>query len=198
MRGLLLMVLASSIACHQPREMAPQIPLAGIDGKYSFTIDNPSLKMEGQFVVAYSQAYLLAPRQCVPIEGPKSSEEMRAAWFECWGAGPHKRSEASLKLRISEIDPVTRSRWYARMRVQDTVIRCTRYQANGDCTEILRARGLTWVDKNGTINVTRGLPAAADTSRAPDPTGIKRSRARCDTSSKSGTCNSDPRREERS
>jgi hypothetical protein len=166
--------------------MAPEVPLPGIDGKYSFVIENPSLKMEGQFVVAYSRVYLVAPRRCVPIEGPKSSEAMRAAWFECRGAGQGARSEASLKLRISEIDPMTRSRWYARMRVQDTVIRCTRYQANGDCTEILRARGMKWVDRNGTINVTRGLPVAPDTSRAPDAAGTRRSRARCDTSAMSG------------
>jgi len=98
-------------------------------------------------------------------------------------------------MRISEIDPVNRSRWYARMRVQDTVVRCTRYLANGDCTEILRARGMKWVDRNGTINVVRGLPAAADTSRVPDATGIRRLRARCDTSSMTGARNRNPSEE---
>lgn len=172
--------------------MAPQIPLPGIDGKYSFTIANPSVTMEGQFLVAYSRVYLLAPRHCKPIEGPKSSGDMRAAWFECWGASPKTPSAASLRLRISEVDPVNRSRWYARMRVQDTVVRCTRYTAGGDCTGILRARGMKWVDRNGTINVIRGLPAAADTSRVPDPAGVRRLRARCDTSA-TGTCNRAPR-----
>lgn len=197
MRGWLVVLLASAMACHRPREMAPEIPLPGLDGKYRFVIENPSVKMEGQFVVAYSQVYLLAPRHWVPVEGPKSSESMRAAWFECWGAGRSARSEASLKLRIGEIDPITRSRWYARMRVQDTAIRCTRYQANGDCTEILRARGMKWADRNGTINVTRGLPVVPDTSRAPDATGTRRSRVRCDTSAMRGACNSHSRREER-
>ena len=194
MRGLLLVVLVPSIACYRPREMAPEVPLPGIDGKYSFAITNPSVKLEGQFLVAYSQVYLLAPRSCKPVEGPKSSEEMRAAWFECGGASQQARSEASLRLRISEIDPVNRSRWYARMRVQDTVVRCIRYLANGDCTEILRARGMKWVDRNGTINVIRGLPAAADTSRGSDPSGMRRIRARCDTSAVNTACATDARR----
>ena len=192
--GLLLTLLASSMGCHRAPEMAPQIPLAGIDGTYSFTIDNPSIRMEGQFVVAYSQAYLLAPRRCVPIEGPKSSEAMRAAWFECTSGAHARPGDAFLRLRISEIDPINMSRWYARMRVQDTVIRCTRYLASGDCAEILRARGMKWVDRNGTINVVRGLPAATDTSRAPDASGIKRLRARCDTTATTGACNREGKR----
>ena len=197
MRGLLMILLCSGMACYRPREMAPEVPLPGIDGKYSFTVTIPSsARMDGQFLVAYSQVYLLAPRRCVPVEGPKSSGEMRAAWFECWGAGQNARSEASLRLRISEIDPVNRSRWYARMRVQDTVVRCTRYLANGDCTQALMARGLKWVDRNGTINVVRGLPVTPDTGRAPEAGGTKRLRARCDTSS-TGACNRTAPREKK-
>ena len=174
--GLLLILPA----CHQPREMAPQVPLAGIDGKYTFSIANAWLKMEGQLLVAYSQAHVLAPRRCVPIDGPKSSDEMRSSWFECWGAT--SSSEPSLRLRFSEIDPINRSRWYARMRVQDTVVRCTRYESNGGCVSILRARGMKWVDRNGSITVVRGFPAAVDTGTAAPSGGTRRLRAKCDTS----------------
>lgn len=186
MRRALSLLLAVIPACHQPREMAPQVPLAGIDGKYTFTINTPRVSMEGTFLVAYSQVHLLTPRRCLPIEGPKSSSEMRAAWFECWGAN-HKRSEPSLRLRFSEIDPINHSRWYARMRVQDTVIRCTQY-TGGDCTQILRARGMKTVDLNGSITVLRGFPAALDTSRTPDPNGTRPLRVRCDTSATSTSC----------
>ena len=109
MQRALFGLLAILPACHQPREMAPQVPLGGIDGKYTFTISNAWLKMEGQLLIAYSQAHVLAPRSCVPIEGPKSSEEMRASWFECRGST--SRSESSLRLRFSEVDPIRLSRW---------------------------------------------------------------------------------------
>ena len=175
--GLLLILPA----CHQPREMAPQVPLAGIDGKYTFTISNPQVKVEGTFLVAYSEVHLLTPRRCVPIDGPKSSEGMRAAWFECWGAS-QKSPEPSLRLRFSEIDPINQSRWYARMRVQDTVVRCTRYEATGDCVSILRARGMKWVDRNGSITVVRGFPPAVDTGTTAPSGGTRPLRVKCDTS----------------
>ena len=187
MRGTFLLLLALVPACHQPREMAPQVPLAGIDGKYTFTINNPPLKVEGTFLVAYSEVHLLTPSNCKPIEGPKSSDAMRAAWFECWGAN-QKRPEPFLRLRFSEIDPINQSRWYARMRVQDTVLRCTRYQTTGDCVELLRARGMKTVDRNGSITVIRGFPAAVDTGNAEPSGGAKRLRARCDTSATSASC----------
>ena len=186
MQRALFGLLAILPACHQPREMAPQTPLAGIDGKYTFTISNAWFRMEGQLLIAYSQAHVLAPRSCVPIEGPKSSEEMRASWFECRGSG--SRSESSLRLRFSEVDPIRQSRWYARMHVQDTVVRCTSYQSTGDCVSILRARGMKWVDRNGSITVVRGFPAAPDTGTATPSGDIKRLRARCDTSATSASC----------
>jgi hypothetical protein len=197
MRSLLLVVLLPAMGCYRPREVVPEIPLPGIDGKYSFAITNPSVALEGRFMVVHSQVHLLAPRRCVPIEGPKSSAELRAAWFECWGAGQQARSAASLRLRISEIDPMNRSRWYARMRVQDTVVRCTRYQANGDCTEILRARGMKWVDRNGTIAVTRGWPVPPDTGLLGEPKGNRPLRVRCDTASINGSCVANRREEVR-
>lgn len=186
MQRTLIGLLAILPACHQPREMAPQVPLVGIDGNYTFTISNAWLQMEGQFLVAYSQVHVLAPRSCVPIDGPKASDEMRASWFECWGG--KSRSESSLRLRFSEIDPIRQSRWYARMRVQDTVIRCTRYQSNGDCVEILRARGMKWSDRNGSITVVRGFPAAPDTGATMPSRDVKRLRAKCDTGVTSVSC----------
>jgi hypothetical protein len=187
MQRMFLGLLAILPACHQPREMAPQIPLEGIDGKYTFTVNSHQVKVEGTFLVAYSQVHVLTPRNCVPIDGPKSSDGMRAAWFECWGAN-QKRPEPSLRLRFSEIDPIDQSRWYARMRVQDTVVRCTRYQASGDCVEILRARGMKTVDRNGSITVVRGFPAAIDTGTTEPSGAIKRLRARCDTTARSASC----------
>ena len=184
MKRLLPGLLAIIPACHQPREMAPQVPLAGIDGKYTFTINTAQLKMEGTFLVAYSEVHVLTPRNCVPIEGPRASDAMRAAWFECWGGG----AESSLRLRFSEVDPVNQSRWYARMRVQDTVVRCTRYQASGDCVEALRARGMKTVDRNGSITVVRGLPVVPDTGRADPPAGRKPLRVRCDTTGVDRSC----------
>jgi hypothetical protein len=186
-RAIPLLLPVISSACHQPREMAPQMPLAGIDGKYTFTINTQRVRMEGTFLVAYAQVHLLTPRRCLPIEGLRSSPEMRAAWFECSGAN-QKRPEPSLRLRFSEIDPLNQSRWYARMRVQDTVTRCTKFNTSGDCTEILRARGMKTVDLNGSITVLRGFPAALDTSRTTDPNGTRPLRVRCDTSATGASC----------
>ena len=67
-------------ACHRSREMAPQLLLEGIDGKYTFTIVQPFM-LEGRFLVSYAKAYMIEPRRCVPIEGPKSSDELRASWL---------------------------------------------------------------------------------------------------------------------
>lgn len=188
-RAWIFALFAAPMACHQPRQMAPQVPLAGIDGNYTFTISSQSIKLEGQFIVAYSKAYLLSPKHCVPTEGPEASEEMRAAWYECWGQqGRSTREASSLRLRISEVDPINRSRWYARMRVPDTVVRCTRYMTTGDCTEILRARGMKWVDRNGSITVLRGFTAQPDTGRGNDPAGDRRLRIRCDTSAVTRNC----------
>ena len=137
-------------------------------------------------MVVHSEVYLLEPRNCVPIEGPKSSTEMKSAWFECWGGT--RPSERSLRLRFSEIDPVNHSRWYARMRVADTVYRCTQYQTTGDCVQLLRARGMKWTDRNGSITILRGFPAEADTGRASVPSGVNPLRTRCDTGSVNSRC----------
>ena len=183
--GLLLL---SAMACHRPREMAPQVPLEGIDGKYSFTITNP-FKLEGQFLVAQSKAYMMSPRHCVPIEGPKSSDALRASWFECQG-GKDTRSSASLRLRISEVDPVNQSRWYQRIAVRDIVERCTAWQ-NGTCVQGYRAvrRDPKYEDRNGTITVVRGWPVTPDTSRS-EPSGRGRLRSRCDTTASTNGCRS--------
>ena len=183
-----VLALGSALACYRPREMAPQVPLDGIDGKYSFTISNETVKMEGKFIVAYSQVHMLEPRRCVPVDGPKSSDGLRASWFECSGGNQRQRGESSLRLRISEVDPINLSRWYAHMRVPDTVSRCTRYTASGDCVELLRARGMKWVDRNGSITVVKGFPVGSDTGRSVQPSGSQRLRARCDTGRVKGSC----------
>ena len=74
------------------------------------------------------------------------------------------------------------------MQVQDTVVRCAQYQTTGDCSGILRARGLKWVDRNGSITVLRGLPAVSDTGRADPGTGRKPLRTRCDTTAVNRSC----------
>jgi hypothetical protein len=180
-----LILVAVVMACHRPRQMAPQVPLEGIDGKYTFTIADRFIRMEGRLIVAYSEVHLLSPPYCRPIEGPKSSDEMRASWFECRGG---QRSSESLRLRFSQIDPINRSRWYARMRVADTVRRCTLYNASGDCLQLLRATGRKWVDRNGAIHVERGFEAVADTGETTNPAGSKRLRVRCDTSAAGSQC----------
>jgi hypothetical protein len=184
-----LIVLATVVACHRPREMAPQVPLEGIDGKYTFTIADRFVRMEGQLIVAYSEVHLLSPRNCRPIEGPKSSDELRASWFECRGGRP---SSESLRLRFSQVDPINRSRWYARMQVADTVRRCTSYNATGDCLQLLRATGRKWVDRNGAIRVEKGFEVVPDTGGVVLPPGSKRLRVRCDTSAASSQCNWPP------
>jgi hypothetical protein len=176
----LAVLLVTGAACHRPREMAPQIPLAGIDGNYAFTISNP-FKLEGQLVVAHSRVYLIEPKRCVPIDGPKSSEEMRSSWYECVSGAQARPGEGYLRLRFSEVDLLNRSRWYARMRVPDTVLRCTRYQTTGDCVEVLRARGMKWVDRNGSITVVKGFVLQPDTGRGTILPGSKPLRTRCDT-----------------
>jgi hypothetical protein len=185
-RGWFAVLLVGVAACHQPRHMAPQVPLAGIDGKYTFTIANP-FKMEGRFIITHSTAYMIEPRRCVPIEGPKSSDALRSSWFECVAGTQARPSGASLRLRISAVDPINQSRWYQRTTVLDTQARCTMYQ-NGQCVQGVRARGRKWVDRNGSITVVRGWPEQPDTSRTPEPSTPRRLRVRCDTTAVSGAC----------
>lgn len=187
-------ILVATLACHQPRQMAPQVPLEGIDGKYTFTISNP-FKMEGQLLVAQSKAHMMSPRRCVPVEGPKSSDELRASWFECV-AGPEGRpSGASLRLRFSEVDPINHSRWYQRTIVVDTVDRCRQY-LNGRCVRGTRSFRRRWADRNGSITVVRGWPASVDTSRVQEQPGRGQLRIRCDTSAVTSTCGAPPRPED--
>jgi len=77
------------------------------------------------------------------------------------------------------------------MLVADTVNRCTKYTARGECTQLLRVRGMKWVDLYGNMTVVRGMPAP-DTSRAPSPSGKRPLRARCDTSGTSTSCSGEP------
>jgi hypothetical protein len=182
MNGWFAVLLVPVIACHRPREMAPQIPLDGIDGKYTFSIQQP-FRMEGRFLVTYAKAYMIEPRRCVPIEGPKSSDALRASWFECVAGSQGRPSGASLRLRISEVDPVNLSRWYQQTTALDTVERCTAWQ-NGRCVQGVRAvrRERTLVDRSGAITVVKGWPVPPDTSAAPNPQGRGQLRIRCDTS----------------
>jgi hypothetical protein len=144
--------------------------------------------MDGRFVVADTQVFLHVDRACAVTDAPKSSEGMRATWFQCGGS----IGGSFIQLRISRVDPVNRSRWYARMRVADTVNRCMQYTARGDCTQLLRAYGMKWVDLYGNMTVVRGM-LAPDTSRAPNPSGTRPLRARCDTSATSTSCSGKPR-----
>jgi hypothetical protein len=191
MRMSLLLVAVVSVACHRNRGDTEMPPSKALDGAYSFKLTtNPLFPgMEGQFVVADTQVFLYVERACEPVDAPKSSEGMRAAWFQCGGS----LGGTFLQLRISKVDPVNRSRWYARMRVPDTVERCTQYTTRGDCTQGLRAYGMKWVDLYGNMTVVRGM-LAPDTSRAPNPPGTRPLRARCDTSATRTSCSGDPRR----
>ena len=184
-----------AIACYRPREMAPQIPLEGIDGKYTFTISQP-FKMDGRFMVSHSKAYLMEPRRCVPIEGPKSSDELRASWFECVAGSQGRPSGASLRLRISEVDPINMSRWYQRTLKLDTLGRCNR-MVFPHCRPGTMVYGQRWIDRNGAITVLRGWPLAADTGVAPDARGRGQLRARCDTSTALSMCQPNENREAR-
>lgn len=189
-RVSLLLLSAVSVACHRNRGDTEMPPSHVLDGAYSFKLTtNPLFPgMEGQFVVADTQVFLYVDRACEPVEAPKSSEGMRAAWFQCGGS----IGGTFLQLRISKVDPVNRSRWYARMRVPDEVVRCTQYTTSGDCTHGVRALGMKWVDRYGNMTVVRGI-LAPDTSRAPNPSGTRPLRARCDTSATRTSCSGDPR-----
>jgi hypothetical protein len=188
MRGLLLMVLVSSMACHRNRSALDAVPKYRLDGAYAFTVNGEGVYMSGYFVVADTQVFLDVARTCEPAAAPKASDGMRASWFDC----NRTREGGFLQLRISEVDPVNRSRWYARMRVPDTVTRCTQYTTTGVCTQVVRARGMKWVDRHGTMVVTRGLPGTPpDTGRSIEPTGSRRLRIRCDTSAAGQACSSD-------
>jgi hypothetical protein len=190
MRGLLLMVLVSSVACHRARTAGDAIPKYPADGAYAFTIDGQGVYMSGHFVLADTQVFLDVAGRCEPAAAPKASDAMRASWFDC----NRTREGGFLQLRISQVDPVNRSRWYARMRVLDVVTRCTQYTTSGDCTEVLRATGMKWVDRYGTMVVSRGLPGTRpDTGRPIVPKDARRLRIRCDTSAAGPACSADLR-----
>lgn len=190
--GWFAIFLVPALGCHRPREMAPQIPLEGIDGKYTFTIQQP-FKMEGRIMISHSTAYLMEPRRCVPIEGPKASAELRASWFECVAGSQGRPSGASLRLRISEVDPINRSRWYQRTLKLDTLGWCNQ-MVFPRCRPGTMVYGQRWIDRNGAITMLRGWPVTADTSAAPDARGRGRLRARCDTTAGRGLCQpNDPR-----
>jgi hypothetical protein len=173
--------------------MAPQIPLEGLDGKYSFTISQ--LKMGGRILISHEAAYMMEPRRCVPIEGPKSSDELRASWFECVAGIKPRPSSPSLRLRISAVDPMSQSRWYQRLRVLDTLEKCTQY-LNGRCTNGYRYTQWKWGDRNGSITVERGWPVRPDTGVAPELRSRGQLRVRCDTTTK-GLCQPNDDRERR-
>ena len=188
LRVSFLLVAVVSVACHRNRQETATVPAYPLDGVYSFTIHKLPVYMEGQFVVADTQVFLHVDRSCTLTDAPRSSEGMRATWFQCGGS----IGGSFIQLRISNVDPVNRSRWYARMRVPDTVERCTQYTTSGDCTQVLRAYGMKWVDLYGNMTVVRGM-LAPDTSRAPNPPGTRPLRARCDTSATSTSCSGERR-----
>ena len=183
----LLLITAIPGACHRNRQVTETHPSAPVEGVYSFTIHRVPVYMDGRFVVADTQVFLHVDRACTLTDAPRSSEGMRATWFQCGGS----IGGSFIQLRISSVDPVNRSRWYARMLVADTVNRCMQYTTRGDCTQLLRARGMKWVDLYGNMSVVRGMPAP-DTSRAPNPRGTRPLRARCDTSGISTSCSGEP------
>lgn len=186
-RVSLLLLSAVSLACHRNRQDTGIHPSAPVDGAYSFTIHRLPVYMDGRFVVADTQVFLYVDRPCTLTDAPRSSEGLRATWFQCGGS----IGGSFIQLRISSVDPVNRSRWYARMRVADTVNRCMQYTARGDCTQLLRAYGMKWVDLYGNMTVVRGM-LPPDTSRAPTPSGTRPLRARCDTSASGTSCSGGP------
>ena len=188
MRVSLLLVTMVSAACHRNRQETGMPASYPLDGVYSFTIHKLPVYMDGRFVVADTQVFLHVDRQCTLTDAPRSSEGMRATWFQCGGS----IGGSFIQLRISRVDPVNRSRWYARMRVPDTVERCTQYTTRGDCAQVMRAYGMKWVDLYGNMTVVRGM-LAPDTSRAPNASGTRKLRARCDTSATGTSCSREPR-----
>ena len=186
--AVLFALCAVSMACHRSRETTTAAPDYRLDGAYSFSISKlePPIYMQGNFVVADSQVFLYADGSCEPAANtPKASDDMRAAWFDC----RKTRDGAFLQLRVSQTDPVNKSRWHARMQVNDIVDRCMTYNTRGQCTQVLRARGMKWVDLYGTITVTRGIPdAPRDSARTTAPGGVPRLRLRCDTIPRATSC----------
>jgi hypothetical protein len=185
MRAMLVLLLATTVGCHRNREIAVEPPGGPVDGAYAFTLKGADVYMEGRFVIADTQVFLYTNSRCELADAPEQSGGMRATWFDC----NRTRDGAVLQLRISQVDPVNRSRWYARMRVLDVITRCNVYTVNGDCVELARARGLKWVDRYGQMIVTRGLPPIGppDEKRL-EPTGSRPLRVRCDTSAAGSNC----------
>jgi hypothetical protein len=186
MRFMVVVLLAASVACHRNREIAVERPTAAqLEGAYSFTINSNGIFMEGRFVIADTQVFLYVDARCEFADAPESSEGMRATWFDC----NRTREGAFLQLRISQVDPVNKSRWHARRRELDTVTRCAVYTVNGDCTQVVRARGMKWVDRYGQMIVTRGMPPIGwQDERRSQPTGSRPLRVRCDTSATGSNC----------
>lgn len=190
LRGAILL-LGASMACQRHGNTTSAVPNYPIDGAYRFLIDVPGVYMTGRFVLADTLVYLDADADCQFADAPKSSDGLRSTWYDC----NRTRDGAFLQLRISQVDPVKKSLWYARMRVPDTETRCTQYTVAGDCVEVLRARGMKWVDRYGAIIVTRGLPGTPpDSVLRIVPHGSKPLRARCDTIATKVPCSGDSRR----
>lgn len=184
MRSMIAVLLAC-LACHRHREVVPERLTAGVDGAYRFLIDVPGVYMSGRFVIADTQVFLDTDYECVFADAPKSSDGLRSTWYDC----NRTPDGAFLQLRISQVDPVKKSLWYARYRVADTRRRCTVYSIHGECIEGYRARGTRWVDRYGAMIVTRGLAGTPPDSVAQIvPRGSRPLRARCDTTAFSKEC----------
>ena len=184
MRFVMAVLLLAGVACHRNRDVAVERLTGGVDGAYRFLIDVPDLYLTGRFVVADTQVFLEVDADCEFVESPNSSDGMRSTWYEC-----NRTAEGGfLQLRISQVDPVKKSFWYARIRVSDRETRCA-YSIYGECMEGYRARGTRWIERYGAMIVTRGLAGAPPDSVVPiAPRGSRPLRARCDTTAFSKGC----------
>jgi len=186
MRTLIAVLLLASSACHRNREVALERLTDGVDGGYRFLIDVPGVYLTGRFVVADTQVFLEVDSDCEFVDAPTASGEMRSSWYEC----DRTAEGAFFQLRISQVDPVKKSLWYARIRVPDTKTVCPRYTIYGQCIEGIRERRVKWIDRYGAMIVTRGLAGTPPDSsaRITVPRGSRPLRARCDTTAFNKAC----------
>ena len=185
MRFKIALLFLASVACHRNREVATDRPTASVDGAYRLLIDVPGVYLTGRFVVADTQVFLEVDSDCEFVESPNSLDGMRSSWYEC-----DRTAEGGfLQLRISQVDPVKKSFWYARIRVRDRKTVCPRYSIYGDCIEGVHERRVRWIERYGAIIVTRGLAGTPpDSSAFTVPRASKPLRMRCDTTAFNQGC----------
>jgi hypothetical protein len=183
---MLAALFLAGVACHRNRDAETEHLTTVVDGAYRLLIDVPGVYLTGRFVVADTQVFLEVDSDCEFVESPNSTDGMRSTWYEC----DRTAEGAFFQLRISQVDPLKKSFWYARIRVPDRRTVCPRYSIYGECIEGVYERRVRWIERYGAIIVTRGLAGAPPDSnanltlpRAPGPL-----RARCDTTAFTKGC----------